>query len=197
MSQLEGEAARTKDGFALTHTNYARAVDLLREQYGQKHIIIHATMQSLLQLPSPISSLHSLRKFYDNIETKILSLESLGKALKYGDMLVSIVLEKLPCDIREHLERQHGNDDWLLSDLRYAIFNEINIKEAGASSMVQTEAELYGSTASLFAGAKRYRGDRNHGDSRQILKCFLCGNPNVTSECGKNPDDVIRLLETG
>ena len=197
-SQLEEEAARTIDGFALTHTNYARAVDLLRERYGQKHKIIHATMQALFQLPIPSSNLHSLRKFYDDMETKIRALESLAKSQEnYGDMLVPIVLEKRLCDIREHLGRQHGDDDWLLSDLRYAIFKEIKIKEAGASNMVQPEAELYGSTASLFVGAKRYRGDRNHRDSRQTLKCLLCGDPHVTSECGKDPDDVIRLVKTG
>ena len=72
-----------------------------------------------------------------------IPLESLGKPQEnYGVVLVPIVLEKLPCDIREHLARQHGDDDWLLSDLRYAIFKEINIKEAGASSMVQPKAEL-------------------------------------------------------
>ena len=119
-SQLEGEAARTIGGFALTNTNYAQAVDLLREWYGQKQKIIHATMQALLQLPIPSSSLHSLRKFYDDMETKIHALESLGKPQEnYGDVLVPIVLEKLPCDIREHLARQHGDDDWLLGDLRY------------------------------------------------------------------------------
>ena len=131
-SQLEGEAARTIDGFALTHTNYARAVDLLRERYGQKHIIIHSTIQALLQLPIPSSNLHSLRKFYDDMETKIRALESLGKPQEnYGDVLVPIVLENLPCDIREHLARQHGDDGWLLSDVRYTIFKEINIREAG------------------------------------------------------------------
>ena len=197
-SQLEGEAARTIDGFALTHTNYARAVDLLREWYCQKHKIIHATMQALLQLPILSSNLHSHRKFYDDMETKIRALESLGMPQEnYGNVLVPIVLEKLPCDIREHLWRQHGDDDWFLSDLRYAIFKEINIKEAGVSGMVQTEAELYGSTASLCAGSKPYRVDRNHGDNRQTLKCFLCEDPHVTSECEKNSDDVIRLVETG
>ena len=65
------------------------------------------------------------------------------------------------------------------------------------SSMVQPEAELYRSTTSLFVGTKGYRDHRNHGDSRQTLKCLLCGDPHVTSECGKNRADVIRLLETG
>ena len=63
--------------------------------------------------------------------------------------------------------------------------------------MVHLEAELYGSTASLFVGTKGYRDRRNHGDSRQTLKCLPCGEPHVTSECGMNPDDVIRLLESG
>ena len=196
--QLEGEAAHTIDCFALTHTNYARAVDLLREQYGQKHKIIHATMQASLQLLIPSCNLHSLRKLYDDMETNKRVLDSLRKPHEnYGDVLVPIVLEKSPCAIREHLARQHDDDDWLLSDLRCALFKEIKIKEAGASNMVQPEVELYGSTSSLFAGAKHYRGDRNHGDSRHTLKCLLCGDPHVTSECGKNPDDVIRLLETG
>ena len=117
------------------------------------------------------------------METKIRALESLGKPQEnYDDVLVPIVLEKLPCDIREHLARQHNDDDWLLSDLRYAIFKEINIKEAGVSSMAQPEAERYGSRASLFVGTKGYRDHRNHGDSRQTLKCLLCGVPHVTSE---------------
>ena len=80
-------------------------------------------MQALLQLPTPSSNLHSFRKFYENMETKIRALESLGKPQEnYGGVLLPIVLENLPCDIREHQARQHGDDDWLLSDLRYAIF---------------------------------------------------------------------------
>ena len=47
-SQLGGEAARTIDGFALAYTHYAWAVDLIRERFGQKHKIIHATMQAEL-----------------------------------------------------------------------------------------------------------------------------------------------------
>ena len=90
-SQLEGEAARTIDGFTLTHTNYAWAVDLLRELYGQKHKMIHAPMQALLQLPICTPSKSS--------------------------STIPIVLEKLPCDIRKHLARQHDDDDWLLSNL--------------------------------------------------------------------------------
>ena len=63
--------------------------------------------------------------------------------------------------------------------------------------MVQPHAELYGSAALMFASEKLYIDDRNYGERRQTLKYLLCGGAHVTSECGKNPDDVIRLLETG
>ena len=191
-NQLVGEAARTIDGFALTNINYARAIDLLKERYGQRHKIVHATMQTLIQLPAPSNTLHSLRKFYDDMETKIRALESLGKPQEaYGDVLLPIVLNKLPGDIREHLARQHGDDDWLLSDLRRAIFKEINIKEAGAPSNVfRPEVESYGSAASLFAGAKHGSNGKAEclRDNKQTLNCLLCGDSHVVSQCKKYPD---------
>ena len=78
-AQLEGSAAMTVEGFALTNANYTRAVDLLRERYGQHCKIIHATMQALLKLPAPTPSVASLRLFYDKMETYIRGLESLGQ----------------------------------------------------------------------------------------------------------------------
>lgn len=78
-SQTEGEAASTIEGFALTNANYARALELLKERFGQKHKIISCTMQALLNIPAPSNTLHSLRKFYDRMENHIRSLESLGQ----------------------------------------------------------------------------------------------------------------------
>jgi hypothetical protein len=52
-NQLDGEALRTIEGFALTNSNYACAISLLKERFGQEHKIIHATMQALLGLPAP------------------------------------------------------------------------------------------------------------------------------------------------
>ncbi|KAH3860065.1 hypothetical protein DPMN_022958 [Dreissena polymorpha] len=58
-------------GFALTNANFMRAVDFLRERYGQQSKIIHATMQALLTLQPPNSTVSSLRFFYDRMETYI------------------------------------------------------------------------------------------------------------------------------
>ena len=196
-NQLVGEAACTIDGFALTNINYAIAIDLLKERYGQRHKIVHATMQTLIQLPAPMNTLHSLRKFYDDMETKIRALESLRKPQEaYGDVLVPIVLNKLPGDIRAHLAHQHGDDDWLLSDLRRAIFKEINIKEAGTPSNVfRPEVESYGSAASLFAGPKHGSNGKAEclRDNKQTLNCLLCRDSQVVSQCKKYPDVQSKL----
>lgn len=70
-SQVEGVAASAIDGFAITNANYSRAVEMLRERFGQQHKITHATMQALLQFPAPTNSVQSLRHFYDKMETYI------------------------------------------------------------------------------------------------------------------------------
>ncbi|XP_053405674.1 uncharacterized protein LOC128559007 [Mercenaria mercenaria] len=77
-SQLEGKAAQVIEGFAMTNVNYIRAVDLLKERFGQQHKIMHVAMQSLLKLPAPSNRVTSLRNFYDKMETFIRSLEAMG-----------------------------------------------------------------------------------------------------------------------
>ena len=100
-SLLFSEAATCIAGFQLTHANYGKAVDLLKERFGQPHKIISAYMQSLLELPRPDNSTLSLQSFHDNLETFIRGLESLGQCQdSYGDLLVPIIREKLPSDLK-------------------------------------------------------------------------------------------------
>jgi len=73
-TMVDGVAARTIEGFALTNANYGQAVALLTERYGQKHRIA-AYMNTLLQLPSPPATLQGLRRFYDQLETNLRGLE--------------------------------------------------------------------------------------------------------------------------
>jgi len=49
---LENEASQCIAGLALTGTNYARAINLSTERFGQKHKIVNAYMQNLVELPT-------------------------------------------------------------------------------------------------------------------------------------------------
>ena len=90
-------------------------------------------MQSLLDIQRTDNRVVSLRKFHDKIETCIRRLESLGQCSDtYGDLLVPIIIEKLPGEVRRNLAREHNGDaHWSLPDLRYSIGREIRIMETG------------------------------------------------------------------
>lgn len=70
-SLLHDDAARVIQGFPLTHSKYIQAVELLKERFRQKHRIINAYMQCLLDLPRPIFNINSLRNFQEKMEAYI------------------------------------------------------------------------------------------------------------------------------
>ncbi|XP_060594283.1 uncharacterized protein LOC132748688 [Ruditapes philippinarum] len=170
-TQLEGSAAQVIQGFALTHANYIQAVDLLKERFGQSHKIIHAYIQALLNLPAPSNTLHSMRNYYDKLEAYIRGLESLGQCQNtYGTLLVPVIIDKLPAEIRKSLARENGSDKWSLESLRKALYRELNIMEAG-----QTTDDLagYRTTASFFTGARRKPEAGSHVIHRRMHKTLI------------------------
>ena len=201
-AQLEGTAAMIVQGFALTNANFMRAVDFLRERYGQQSKIIHATMQALLTLQPPNSTVSSLRFFYDRMETYIRGLESLGQNQDmYGSLLVPVVIDKLPANIRKNLARVNENNDWMLQDLRRAINKEINILEIGSGSLKSIpKAEAHNPTA-LFHASTRGKGvssttENNYSDSKTrkfAHKCAFCQKNHHSNECKSYPDMNSRL----
>ena len=119
-------------GFQLTNSNYEQAITLLTDRFGQPHKVIDAHMQALLDITSPDTQLESLQKFYDTLETHIRALASLGKAQEtYGDLLIPIILGKLPNEIRRNLARDHTSPDWTIDQLQNALQKELRILEAG------------------------------------------------------------------
>ena len=116
----------------MSNANYARAIDLLKERFGQQQKITHAAMQALLKLPASSNDVSSLRNFYDKMETYIRSLEAMGQCQEsYGNLLVPVVLENMPGEICRQLARENSSNNWELGDLRCEINREIGILEAG------------------------------------------------------------------
>ena len=53
---------------------------------------------------------NSVKKFYNNLETYICGLKSLGKSEpNYGDLLIHIIPEKLPSQLETPISRDHGD----------------------------------------------------------------------------------------
>ena len=144
---LQDDAARVIEGFPLRHTNYIQALELLKERFGQEHQIVYTYRQGLLKLPRPTSTIVSLRMFQEKMEY-IRGLQSLGQGQEsFGNLLVSVVLGKLPTDIKCNMTRDHGNNKWQLQDLRQALKKKIDILESGLPTLT---SEIHPATASIF-----------------------------------------------
>ena len=119
-------------GLARTKDNYNVAVDLLRERYGNKQVIISSHMESLLKLPRVnfVSDIKRVRMVYDQIEIKIRSLQALGiKAESYGSLLIPVIMEKIPEEFRLVISRKMKSDTWDVNELIGAFKEELEARE--------------------------------------------------------------------
>ncbi|XP_076081076.1 uncharacterized protein LOC143051991 [Mytilus galloprovincialis] len=163
----------------MTNTNYDKAISLLQERYGQTHKIVQTYMQALLNLQAPINTITSLRNYYDKTETYVRGLESLGQTDDtYGSLLVPVILNKLPAEIRQHLAREHRSTNWTLHDLRKALLEELNIMEAGK---LPEKVESPLATATFLTNAKSRtkssfnKNERSYSDKKINTKqCAFC-----------------------
>ena len=101
-SLLVDEALHCISGLPLTNDNYENALKLLKDRYGNNQIIISAHMNALVKLPKVRNNdIRGLRKFYDDIESNIRSLSSLGiETITHGTLIATLILEKFPQEIK-------------------------------------------------------------------------------------------------
>ena len=85
-------------------------------------------MEVLLNLDAVVSdsNLKALRHLYDTVEAQIRGLNSMGvKPETYGALLSSVVLGKLPQEIRLLLSRGMGDGDRKLDDMMKLLLGEL------------------------------------------------------------------------
>ena len=78
----------------------------------------------------PTKSSSALQLFYDSIEshTYMMPLSSLGKTCEnYGSLLVPIILNKLPADVRKAWLGSTAVNMWTIDELQGALLDEIRI----------------------------------------------------------------------
>jgi len=186
-SQLQGDAARSIDGIPLSDQNYLHAVTLLQVHFGQTHRLVAAHMQAFIKAPNPANTLNSLRKFYDTVESHLRGLSSVGKSKQsYGDLLVPIILSKLPKDTIRNLARGSTSTDWKYPELISAIRREIEILDASATNS-------HGSpfTAAFMVSSKPPRNTKSHDKGQPT--CVHCKGPHTANQC--TATDHHRRLE--
>lgn len=122
---------------ALSAANYGEAIKILKKGFGNRQLIITKHMESLLAVNAVTSDQHlrDLGRLYDQSEANIRSLKALGvEPESYGAMLSSVLLSKLPPELRLIVSRKVAADvlETFEQELRAgttnsAVANRINV----------------------------------------------------------------------
>ncbi|XP_071170927.1 uncharacterized protein [Mytilus edulis] len=191
-SQVLSEAAQCISGLSLSNANYEHAIILLKERYGQTQTIINAYMQNLLELTHPSLTPHSIRVFYDTMESCIRGLESLGQSQDtFGSLLVPIIFGKLPDEMKKLMTREHGKRNWDIRSLREAIGKEMYVQETGYSDKLDS----FTPTASFHTTVEPKITARPQYVINQFKPktCIYCKQSHSSVECTSVVDRESRL----
>ena len=113
----------------------------------------------------------------------------MGKSIdSYGDLLVPIILNKLPPPTRKNMVREHTSNEWNITELQEAIKKEVRVFESEllAGHLPQGTHP----TATFHAGTSKPTNTLRaicHASSAQL--CLLQGTslPCRLSDSGKQP----------
>ena len=82
-------------------------------------------------------NLKGLRHQYNLVEVHVRSLKSLGfSSDSYGSLLSSVLLSKLPQELRLIISRMTSEDDWALTALMEELEKETKVRERAIADTV-------------------------------------------------------------
>ena len=130
-SQLYGNASEVISGLELTIDNYYVAIDLLKERYGKKQVMVNAHYAKLINLPVGTFKSALLRSFYDTTEKHLRCLHSLGQEDNQMQVL-SMMQSKLPRSVLMKLEEMKPEgEEWTVEKFRRLLKRHISAQDAG------------------------------------------------------------------
>ena len=178
LSYLTGEALKTVQGLKLSEPNYSAAIEMLQERYGDKQVLISTHMNKLLNLSNSgnLNDLKYLRQLYNNIDTQVRSLTSLGvDPDSYGQMLIPVVMSKLPENLKLNITRQFGQDLWDIKLILESFKNKLAVLEKLSLTKATDKDEFEFNTAS---GTCLYTAQ---GESK--FSCVFCHQKHKPQHC--------------
>ena len=171
-SLLESSASDAISGLSLTAANYEEAVAVLKKRFGNKQLIINKHMDALLNMEGVNSqhNLKGLRHLYNFVETHVRSLRALGvQSDSYGEILVSVIMQKLPQEIRLLISRNQPEEGWKLDSVMATLETEVEARERAAAGTHTSNRKAPPTSSSLMTSAQ--------------TNCVYCGQSHSSSSC--------------
>eukprot|EP00112_Aurelia_sp_Birch-Aquarium-sp1_P000051 Seg1001.8 transcript_id=Seg1001.8/GoldUCD/mRNA.D3Y31 product="hypothetical protein" protein_id=Seg1001.8/GoldUCD/D3Y31 len=202
-SYLQGNAARALGEIQATNKNYAEAISMLKDRFGNKQTVIGSHMSKFEEIKpvKRISDLSELRTLFDQVEANVRSLESFGVyADSYGTFLALQILKKLLEELRITLMRKLS-DSWDLGALLEELKKELIVRERCSLALKPEGPKEYGSptessnrpyakqsqatNATLFSDTKRSQNGSK-------FTCVFCEKEHLSRSCDVFTDHMAR-----
>ena len=190
-AQLEGRASEAIAGLKLTSANYGEAIAILKKRFGNKQLIISRHMDAVLNTDAVASphNLKGLRHLYDSVETQVRGLRALGvPSESYGSLLSSVLMNKLPQELRLIVSREITDGELNLDALMRVTEREIDARERACTSSrlsqsSRNQTKDTPTAAAMVSGAT-------------TPQCCFCSQPHLFSACEviEDPTERKRIL---
>lgn len=204
LTQAMEEGTRAKelvDSYPQTEENYPKVIKALKDRFGKKKILKQVYVRELIKmivLNVRSNEKVALTKLFDNLESHLRALESLGVTMEQtSEFLFPMVESIIPEDILVAWQRSRnfGKDgsqetppktelDYLMDFLKQEVESEQqrDLARAGFGTIYNKPAEIKVSkvptAASLYVG--------------EPLSCIFCGKPHASHDCGKAVDMPLK-----
>ncbi len=123
-------------GLTITSANYDEAKATLKRRFGNPQLIINIHMEALMGIAGVSSHLdiEGLCKLHDSVEVHIRGLRALGvRPESYGGLLTSVLVNKLPSEIRLIVSREITAGKWDLDGVMEILEREIEARERASA----------------------------------------------------------------
>ena len=185
-SYLVGDAKNAIAGLQATEANYEHAVQILKDRFGKKSLVISSHMEALMKVSalSDTDNTKTIRRAYDRIECHIRSLQALGlDSANYGCVLGPVILSHLPDELRLTVTRNFDatGDVWELDDILKALKTEIEVRER--SGFVASKKSNKGDHSKGAASTLMTKSEDAAGNSSNGPNCLFCNGKHSTYKC--------------
>jgi hypothetical protein len=106
-------------------------------------------------------------------------------------IIVPVILEKLPAEIKRNMTRDHGNSNWQLPELQQAMKKKIAILESGQPLHT---GEVLNATASFLTGTRFHPNVARTQQKTNEMRAErpFCGGHHLANDCRKVKNTVER-----
>ena len=136
-----------------------------------------------------------LRDLYDQIESSVRNLQTLKVDISScASLLVPLINEKVPTDIRVIIARKFKSEVWDLNEMIEVLKLEIEAKERSLSAYISfVDEEENEFSYEKFSSSALYSNHKSFAKSRKTtLSCIFCGSKHSSNRCVLISDTLAR-----